>query len=659
MTYQVPPSPLHFVNRNSEQAVVLDAVDAWRGHERPLCVAAHGLGGMGRTELAFRLVHAVAGRYPDGVLCVDLDELRRGGVVDDHDVLGELLRMLDVGPEWRELSRGRRARHYWSLTHGKRLILIVDNARTGAEVLPLLPASGDSLVIVTSAGPLYELERGAVVELPLPPLEDEHARELLGRLVDRHDPRLTAEPDKVERLLQLCAGIPAVLQVAARWLRRHHRRSLERLLAELTDNVTEKGIPVVEELWDTTCRELGPEAALLYRLLPAHPGTSLTPQAATALLGRGRDAADAAIEELEDAGLLFERDGRLRLHEPVRAHARRWTEKAGAMDGAEDERGAAKLRLIRWYLRQAQRADLLAAGRRLSRAPEVRERPGAPDVGFADKQAALRWLDSERHALFACVADAYARGLNTECWALCDPLWTYQLDHPHPVDILEAFRTGLAAARRASDLGATVRLLTKVAYVLWKQQDFEAADACLTQAESGARSLGEGTDDRKLQGSVLEFRGMWHSARGEWRTAARYFEASRQVHREIGNAYGVLLQNYRWGEALAELGEARSALVLLEEAHTMARDDNRTRLGGRTAFALGGVLRTLGRGDEARAYYDVALDGARSRDAGRDEERILLALARLAEDHGDADAARRHRQDARELRERNGGLLDQ
>jgi hypothetical protein len=42
-----------------------------------------------------------------------------------------------------------------------RLILVLDNARYASEVLPLLPASGGSLVIVTSHGPLRDLEDGA------------------------------------------------------------------------------------------------------------------------------------------------------------------------------------------------------------------------------------------------------------------------------------------------------------------------------------------------------------------------------------------------------------------------------------------------------------------------------------------------------------------
>ncbi|KUO18608.1 hypothetical protein [Streptomyces dysideae] len=93
---------------------------------------------------------------------------------------------------------GERTRQYRSLTCGKRLVTVVDNARCGAEVEPLLPASGASLVIVTSHGPLYDLQAGAVVELPLDPLAEADALELLERVTS--DARLAAEPDVTREL---------------------------------------------------------------------------------------------------------------------------------------------------------------------------------------------------------------------------------------------------------------------------------------------------------------------------------------------------------------------------------------------------------------------------------------------------------------------------
>ncbi|AKJ14413.1 hypothetical protein ABB07_31480 [Streptomyces incarnatus] len=96
MAYQIPPGPAHFVDREREQARVLQLVTERQtagGAARPLCLLLSGYGGTGKTELAFRLARALHGRYPDGVLYVDLDDVRRDGAVEVADVLGELLRV--------------------------------------------------------------------------------------------------------------------------------------------------------------------------------------------------------------------------------------------------------------------------------------------------------------------------------------------------------------------------------------------------------------------------------------------------------------------------------------------------------------------------------------------------------------------------------------
>ncbi|MCS0637491.1 hypothetical protein NX801_17830 [Streptomyces sp. LP05-1] len=663
MTYQVPPQAAHFVDREGERAKAFRALTERDGRARPLCLALSGLGGTGRTELAFELVREVSERYPDGVLYADLDDLRRDGAVDTGDVLTRLLRALDVPPEWIEGTFKNRCTQYWSKTHGKRLIVVLDNARTAAEVVPLLPSSGDSLVLVTSQGPLYELERGAVVELPLAPLADEHAGELLRRLAD--DPRLPADPELTGRILRLCSGLPAALHVAAGWLRRHRRRPLDRLVRELTADLHDRGVPVVEGLWDAACAGLGPDAAALYRLLAVHPAPAVPVASAVALLGRGPEATDDAVDELEAAGLLSVTGEWLRLPELLRAHARRWADRTG------DPREAAEAfdRLAHWYLRQAQRADLLVAGARLVLAPRAAALPGTPDAEFTGEDGAREWLEEAAPALHGCVRAAHARGLDTLAWSLCEPLWTHHLDFPHPRLTEELYTTGLAAALRAGDSAGAVRMCCQAARSAWESGDLAGAARLLDRAESTLPLLDATPPHRKLGASVTEFRGMLLSARAaatvaedpagahaEWARAAQCFQSSRAIHLALENAYGVLVQTYRWGEVAARLGDLERAAALLTEAYASAAADRRGRLTGRIQYALAGVEARRGHREEAGAHYLAALDRARARRAGREEERVLIALAGYAEEGGDPAGAERYRELARAVRERNGGL---
>jgi hypothetical protein len=652
--YQVPPEQPHFIPREPQQSRAARAVAEWSGQRRPLCLSLSGLAGVGKTELAFTLARSLRDGYRDGVLYVDLDELRRDGAVDLSDILGDLLRLLDVGPDCVGRSFAALRRQYWSLTDGKRLLVILDNARYGSEIVPLLPASGDSAVIVASHGPLADLDDGAALELPLPPLDDEHALRLL-RLIAA-DERLTTEPDAAAELIRLCSGLPAALQVAGRWIRRHRHRTLARLLTELRAELDRKGLPEVERLWDAAYAELGPDGALLYQLLADHPVLSFTPDVATALLGRGREAAEEALEELEAAGLLDRRDvldtrdDRRRLPELLRGHALRCARR----DGGEREQQDARRRLVGWCLRQAQRADALAAGSRLLVTAPAPPLPDAPDVEFADKGEALRWLEVERHLLYRCVRLAHGLGLDAEAAGLCEPMWTRFLDHRHAAEDIAAFRLGVEAGQRSGDLRVLARMRCQLARPLWEQGDVDGAAEELRLAGTAAAALGDGDADRRLRASVEEFCGMFCSVRGDWAGAAAHFEASRRVHTEIGNRYGVLLQTYRLGEAAAALGQPERAAALLTECHDEAEAMGRERITARTGSALAGVLAGLGRADEARELYQAALVSARVRHAEAEECAVLDALGDLAEKSGRGDEAVAHRAAARIVRERNG-----
>ncbi|MES9505769.1 NB-ARC domain-containing protein [Streptomyces sp. NPDC000609] len=652
--FQLPPVRVRFENRVDEQQRIACAVESHAAQAGPLVVALTGMGGVGKTALGFHVARDLVDRYPDGVLYIDLDDLRRDGVVEIADAVGELLTGLGVSQEWLERSLAGRTKQLWTRTRDKRMILVIDNARYGSEVAPLLPASDGSLVIVTSQGALYDLDGTAAVEVPVGPLDVADAVRLLGHLVD--DPRLAAEPGAVAELARGCGGLPAALQVAGQWVRKYRRRSLSRLVAELTAELHGKGIPMVEAVWNAAYAGLGPEAARLYRLLPQLPGPLVEELSAAALLGCDSGRAGDALEELESAGLLAGVAGGWRIHDLLRGHAERLVRREDP-DGAEQT--VAGRSLITWFRRQAARADLLAAGSRMTFA----ELPGAvgpdvPDVEFAGKTEALRWLDSHRFALYGCVRLAFDAGLYEDAWALCEPLWTHFLDHPHYADATDAFRTGVEAADRTEFLPAMIRMRCQLARPLWEQALYDEAAEQMRHALHASEDLGAAPAERKLRASTVEFRGLLKSETGDWEGAAADFEAAKSVHAEIGNAYGVLLQTYLLGRTAVRSGRPRAAVELLEEAHARARQQGRERLAARAGFELGCALRLVGRAEEAQPLVDVALERARERGSRTDEVRVLRELAVLAEDRGEPGTAALHRSAAQRIADEAGGLAD-
>ncbi|MEV7340436.1 NB-ARC domain-containing protein [Streptomyces sp. NPDC093544] len=671
MRVELPPEPLNFVNRDAEQERAVRAVTEWRSRSRPPVLVLRAPTGLGKTELANRIARTLRDSFPfpDGVLSVDLDDFRVDGRLDPGDVLSRLLNSLDVEPDKVEAQYAARCTQYWNRTSEAKLILLLDNARYTSEVVPLLPASGGSVVVVTSQGPLHEFEAGAVEDVPLSPLDERAATELLERIV--RDNRLAADPEAARAVVRLCEGLPAALHVAAQWVRAHQLRPLSRLLADLRAELDEKGVSGVEPFWDAAYAGLSRPAALLYRLLPHHPGGTFTLHSATALSGLGPEVCQDALEELHTAGLLDLRllsmteAGQMRLLGPLRAHALRRSRR----EVTDGEVAEAQVRLLRWFVRQAQLADRFTAGRRLTVVDILDPVPGVPDVPLEDPEAAVddearaersghaaHWLYEERHVVFACSRLAHARGMDPEVVALSEAVWTHALDHPHQSEVVEAFRRAVdSAVRHGGNAGWLVRTRCQLARPLWESGELDEAGVQIDSAMSAVELLGGSERDRKLAASAVEHRGMLKAARGEWSSALDDFTGSRGLHRAIPNPYGILLQTYRMGEASAKVGDLESAQQLLSEAHSgFVAMKNRERLVGRTAFALAGVLHQLGRPDEARVLYEESLGRAGRRRSGFDLARVHDALADLDTAEGRLTEAEAHRTTARTLRRRNG-----
>lgn len=669
MTVELPPPVVHFVNREGEKDRVRRAVEGHHGASRALVVVLRSPAGTGATELANEIARetvAGLGGFSD-VFCADLDEYRVGGKLDVADVLAQLLGSLGVEPAFVKASFTARCRQFWAMTAGRAFVLVVNHARYASEITPLIPASSGSVVIVTSHRPLYDLEDGAALDMPLPPLDETASAELLDRVVGGG--RLASDPEATRAVVDFCAGSPAALRVAGGWIRGHQLRPIARLLAELEAEIADKGLPVVEQVWDAACRDLSANAALLYRLVSGHPGPGFSRASATALLGLGAEVCDEALEELGRTGLVDLRaartgtDARMTLSELQRAHARR----TARQDLAASEFEQAQERVLRWFTRQFQRADLFTAGSRLKVGEEIETIASAPDLPLQDPQEATtgeeqaertwratRWLYEERHTLFACVRLAHARELDALVVALCEPVWTYALDHPHQSGVTEVFGLGVQSAVRAGDVPGMIRMRCQLARGLWESGRTDEAAAELDGALAAAGLLEDGEKNTMLRASVVEFRAMLASVRGDWASAAADFARSRDLHRSIFNDYGVALQTYRLGEAEAALGHGDSATLLLTEAHEALAGLKRERMTARSGFALGHVLRASGRTQEARRLYQAALDGALRRGSAFEEARVLDAFAELADQEGKVEEAARRRAVAGVIRRRNG-----
>ena len=97
---------------------------------------------------------------------------------------------------------------------GRRVLIVLDNARDAAQVRPLLPGSGGCLVVVTSRSALAGLAAAEGARpLRLGPLADEEGVRLLAARLGPE--RVAAEPGAVAELAAWCGHLPLALAVMA------------------------------------------------------------------------------------------------------------------------------------------------------------------------------------------------------------------------------------------------------------------------------------------------------------------------------------------------------------------------------------------------------------------------------------------------------------
>ncbi|MGX9225906.1 regulator [Streptomyces albus] len=407
----------------------------------PVWVVISGPPGVGKTAMAVRWIRSVEADYPDGQIHVDLHGDTARTAERPQEVLSRLLREVGAGPA--SLDVHEAAARWRSATAGMRLAVLLDNARSAAQVEPLLMSGPGTLTVITSRWRLTELAVAGAELHQLGPLDDAYAHE------------------------------PAALRTDP-----------------LTPLAVTQEHPVTQAL-DQALSALDGDDARLYLLaglLP--PQVPLEPRLAAALTGFPLGKAAAGLERLADAHLLRPRaHDTYQMHDLVRDHAAR--------------RAQQQIRQPDRVLRRAFDYHLghVAAAERLlcpTRPPQQRDRSWPehlPAPQFAGERAALGWLHERSPGLMALLREAQAQGWNDAGWQLVDGLWPLW----HRLHDLEswvaAHRIGLELARASGRPAAVRRMLTSGAAGLTAAAHYAEAGQWYAQARGLAAEAGDLRDE--------------------------------------------------------------------------------------------------------------------------------------------------------------------
>jgi DNA-binding SARP family transcriptional activator len=317
---QLPPGVGHFTGRDHELTALTRAVAL--PAEEPCVLVVAGVGGLGKTALVIRWAHLIAERFPDGQIFVDLHARESGETLPPGDALGVVLGAL--GTSWADLpiSVDERAALYRTLTSGRRVLIVADDAGSLDQVLPLVPPTAASRLVVTSRRRLTALAAHHAVEaFRLEPLSHASTLDLLGRIVGTQRLRDPA----ANRLAQWCGGWPLMIRLAGSQLAARPWQTLASFVDELEEHadlnlVLDEDHRSVRSALAGAYRGLSPAAAHLFGRLGYGPSSLRLPGTGVAADTR---RLRRLFDELVAAGLVVDVGAdRYRVHDLVRRFAR-------------------------------------------------------------------------------------------------------------------------------------------------------------------------------------------------------------------------------------------------------------------------------------------------------------------------------------------------
>ncbi|MBC7273075.1 MAG: tetratricopeptide repeat protein, partial [Streptomyces sp.] len=415
---QLPLSNPAFVGREAE----LVRLDTLRNPAaaRAAVAVVEGTAGVGKTALALHWAHRSQDCFPDGQLYVDLRGFGDRAVTDPGEALRGFLQALGVTPAAVPADTAAAAGLLRTLLVGRRVLLVLDNARSTDQVRPLLPTASGCVALVTSRNRLDGLVvREGALRIALDVLPRYAARALLERQLGAE--RLALEPSEADELVDLCARLPLALSVAAARTAAGPAGSVAALVREL--RCGRKPLDVfgaqdadvdLRTVFHCSYALLPAPAARLFRLLACHPGPEIDAAACAGLVG-ATDPPTALLDTLAASHLVRQHTvGRYTLHDLLRLYA------AELLDGGpRQERRDGTERLLRHYLDTARLADHHLEPWRPGIGGPPQPTAAGPTIG--DRATATDWFEAELPSLQASIALAAATaGLESYAWRLAD-----------------------------------------------------------------------------------------------------------------------------------------------------------------------------------------------------------------------------------------------
>ncbi|MFD9861472.1 AfsR/SARP family transcriptional regulator [Streptomyces alboflavus] len=681
---QLPATVQDFTGRVSFVKELSDILSTAEGRVMAVSALA-GIGGVGKTTLAVHVAHAARARFPDGQLYVDLQGAGPR-VAEPETVLGAFLRALGTQDSAIPDSLAERAALFRSVLDGRRVLVLLDNARDAAQVRPLLPGTEGCAALVTSRTRMVDLAGAHLVDLDV--MSPDEALQLFTKIVGEE--RVASEREAALDVVAACGFLPLAIRIAASRLAARRTWTVSTLAAKLADerrrlDELQVGDLAVAATFELGYGQLEPAQSRAFRLLGLADGPDISLSAAAAVLDLPVDDTEDLLESLVDTSLLESAaPGRYRYHDLVRLYARACAKRD---ELPPSERDAALSRLLDFYLATA--AEVFSIGRPGDRLVDHLEPTRYAGLAFDDRDDALNWLYTEANCLLACVQQAASGPTLRQA---IDLLWAAQdlgESGANSKQYEAAAIAARAAAQEAADTRAEARARTTITNVhlvagryneadeeagaaaalaeaagdpvpiYWAMNDrgiiavnqgrYAAAEEFLLKAMEGSQADG----NRPGQASAMCNLSRMHLFMGNTARAIELAQQGVDIYKSIGHALRLPNAEYGLGMAYTQAGRHSEALEQLDGS-LLRFQVNRQRLWEGTAhFRIAQAHLAAGRPALAAQHAEQTLaigfiGGDRIR------AQVLTTLGRALDRLGQSDRARACWRDALNLHEQCG-----
>lgn len=604
--HQLPPPPRDFTGRVRELEELMSQIEQGGVTISGL----QGLGGVGKTALALELARRLAPRYPDAQFYLDL----KGADKQPLTVAETFAHVVRAYHPTAKLPEGEAELQslYLSVLHGKRALLLMDNAAGREQVEPLVPPEG--CVLLVTSRQHFVLPGLFALDLEVLPPED--ARQLLLKIA----PRIS---ERADEMAKLCGYLPLALRLAASALAERANLSPADYVRRLSDAKTR--LSLVEASLALSYELLGPEQQKLWRTLVVFPDT-FNAAASAAIWDLDADAAQDALGDLVRYSLLeWDADTqRYRLHDLARLFA--------DSRMSDDERHATQLRHAAHYLIVLEECNAFY----LKGSDAIKSGLALFDVERRNIETGQEWAcqHSSGDEVAAQLCNQYP------------PIGVYVLSlRQHPREFISWLEAALAAARQLKNRAYEGRHLSNLGIVYKDLGEPRRAVEFHEQALAAFRELG----DRRSEGNVLGNLGVAYSTLGESRRAVEFHEQNLAIAREVGDRRGEGNALGNLGYAYDDLNEYRRAIEFYEQQITIARELGDRRGEGNALGNLGVAYDALGELRRAVEFHKQALVAFRELGDRRGEGNVLFNTGSALNKLGDRSNAIAHVEAALEI----------